>query len=220
MLKLHQVSKSYRDGHDEIKVLHQLNFEVKQGATVALMGESGAGKSTLLHICAGFDRVDSGQVIVDQQDLKTLNDAKLSAFRRKSLGVIFQQYNLIPTLSVHDNICFIRRLNGLADNDNYLGAIIKTLQLESLLNLYPEKLSGGEQQRVAIARALSHKPALLLADEPTGNLDEANSHRVMQLLQKLVQDQQMTLLLVTHSSLVAEYLSRTVYLHDGKIEHG
>ncbi len=220
MLSLQHATKSYRDGHQEIPVLRQLSFSMQPGETVALMGESGAGKSTLLHICAGFESLDSGRVLVRQQDLQTLNDVRLSRFRRRYLGVVFQQYNLIPTLTVGDNISFIRRLNRLSGDPEYLATIINTLQLTPLLHQYPETLSGGEQQRVAIARALSHRPALLLADEPTGNLDETNSQRVMQLLIQLVRQHRMTLLLVTHSPQVASYLSRTVHLQHGQIEDG
>ena len=217
MLSLRRVCKSYHDGRDSIAVLNDVSLDLLPGETLALMGESGAGKSTLLHLCAGLDQADSGKIVVGGDDLGALDDRALARFRRRHLGVVFQQYNLIPTLSVSDNITFVRRLNGQSGDDDYLALIIDSLKLGPLLRAYPESLSGGEQQRVAIARALAHRPGLVLADEPTGNLDERASDVVMALLRQLVDTFHMTLLLVTHSSSVAGHLSRTVRLSGGTL---
>lgn len=220
MLSLRNVSKHYRDGNQRISVLRDINLSVLPGETIALMGESGSGKSTLLHLSAGFVAADSGKILVGKDDLSELSDTALSRFRRHHLGVVFQQYNLLPSINVIDNIRFVRRINGMADDPDFLEPVLGLLKLYPLLNKWPEQLSGGEQQRVAIARAIAHRPGLLLADEPTGNLDEGNSHKVMALLQQLVKEHQMTLLLATHSAVVASYLSRTVRLHKGRLEHG
>jgi putative ABC transport system ATP-binding protein len=209
------ISKTYKDVDREVTVFKDLNFSIDAGQTIALMGQSGTGKSTLLHLLGGFDTVSSGDITIKDANITTMTDAQLSVFRRQQLGMIFQQYNLIPSLSALDNITFVRRLNGLPAMDDDTEQLIDVLGLRERLSHYPAQLSGGEQQRVAIARALAAKPSLILADEPTGNLDEETAAQVMTLLIKAVQLNGVTLLLVTHSQTTASYLHSIWRLEKG-----
>lgn len=217
MISAKQLTKSYQDGHRQVEVFANLNFTINKGQTIALMGQSGSGKSTLLHLLGGFDKATSGEVLIDNQSITQMNDDQISQFRRKHLGMVFQQYNLIPSLTAKDNISFVRRLNGLPAYDEHCEQLIDVLGLTHRLDHYPAELSGGEQQRVAIARALAAKPKVILADEPTGNLDESTAAKVMELLIKAVQLDNVTLLLVTHSQTTASYLDQTWQLSQSNL---
>lgn len=220
MIKVQQLSKTYQDVDRQVTVFDHLDFSLDAGQTVALMGQSGSGKSTLLHLLGGFDNASNGQIIINDHNITTMNDAQLSVFRRTELGMVFQQYNLIPSLTALDNITFVRRLNGLPAMDEATEQLIEVLGLRQRLSHYPAQLSGGEQQRVAIARALAAQPSLILADEPTGNLDEHTAADVMTLLVEAVKLHGVTLLLVTHSKTTADYLQHTWLLKQGKLEQG
>lgn len=218
MISASQIRKTYTDASNTITVFDDLSFTVKAGETIALMGESGAGKSTLLHLLGGFDQPDSGTISIDGHTITDMTDGPLSRFRRQHLGMIFQQYNLIPSLCARDNISFVRRLNGLYAEDEFTRELISVLKLEQRLDHYPAQLSGGEQQRVAIARALASRPSMILADEPTGNLDERTANQVMEQLMQAVALHNSTLLLVTHSAQTADYLNSTWHLEQGQLQ--
>ncbi len=217
MIQVANISKSYHDANREIQVFANLSFTIDVGQTVALMGQSGAGKSTLLHLLGGFDRVDAGDIDVNQCRISKMSDTELSVFRRKHLGMVFQQFNLIPSLNALDNITFTRRLNGMPAEDEHTRQLIAVLGLDDRLHHYPAQLSGGEQQRVAIARALASRPDLILADEPTGNLDEETAAGVMQQLMQAVTLDRSTLLLVTHSQATAAHLGAIWRLEKGRL---
>jgi len=216
LLTLSNVSKSYRTAEGPIAVLRGIDLSVDAAQSVALTGESGSGKSTLLHLAGGLDRADGGSIIVNGEDITALNEAGRAGYRRKTVGLVFQQFNLIPSLSVADNIAFHAKLAGRHDAD-WARELTDTLGLRTLLNRYPEQLSGGQQQRVAIGRTLAARPALVLADEPTGNLDETTSEVVLDLMISLSRSAGSALLLVTHSSRMASKLDRQVVLRGGKI---
>ena len=200
-----------------MQVLGGVNLTLGTGETAALVGESGSGKSTLLHLIAGLDHADDGSILVDGREIAGLDDAGRSAYRRETVALVFQQFNLIPSLNVADNIAFQARLNG-ADDAAWQAELVAALGIGGLEKRYPENLSGGQQQRVAIARALAAKPTLLLADEPTGNLDEAASAAVMALLLELVAKSGTTLLMVTHSATLANQLGRIFTLRGGVLQ--
>ena len=216
MLSVRNLSKSYRSAGEDIAVLRGVNLDVGAGERVALSGESGSGKSTLLHLIAGLDSADGGEIKLDDSCLTRLNDAGRAALRRDRLGLVFQQFNLIPSLSVEDNLAFQARIAGRNDSA-WHAELVERLGLGGLLKRYPEQLSGGQQQRVAIGRALATKPALLLADEPTGNLDEATADDVLALARDLVARTGCGFLMVTHSARLAGTLDRRVTLHAGLI---
>jgi putative ABC transport system ATP-binding protein len=214
LLRLTDVTKTYAG--NEKAVLDRVSLDLEQGDMLALTGESGSGKSTLLHLIGGLDSADSGKVVFDGVDLTPMNDSGRAGLRRGSLGVIFQQFNLIPSLTVARNITFQARLAGRHDPvlDRML---VERLGLGDHLHKYPEQLSGGQQQRVAIARTLAARPQLVLADEPTGNLDEATADNVLALLQDLVMENAASLILVTHSERLAARLPRRAYLRAGRL---
>lgn len=216
MLQVRDVHKSYATAQGPLAVLRGVDLQLKQGESLALMGESGSGKSTLLHLVAGLDQVDGGSIEVAGQRLDRMNESQLANWRRTEIGLVFQQFNLIGSLKVEDNLAFQARLAGRHD-PAWQKQLTERLGLSELLKRYPEQLSGGQQQRVAIGRALASRPGLLLADEPTGNLDEATSDEVLQLLLDLLADSPTSLLMVTHSARVAERLSRKVTLHLGRL---
>ncbi len=216
LLTLSNISKSYRTVEGSVAVLKGIDLSVDAGESVALTGESGSGKSTLLHLSGGLDRADGGSIVVDGRDITALDEAGRAHYRREVVGLVFQQFNLIPSLDVADNIAFHAKLAGRHDA-TWERELAKTLGIGTLLNRYPEQLSGGQQQRVAIARTLAARPALVLADEPTGNLDEATSEIVLDLMISLSRSAGSALLLVTHSSRMAEKLDRRVMLRGGKI---
>jgi putative ABC transport system ATP-binding protein len=216
VLEVTGLTKSYRSAGEEIAVLRGVNLDVTAGERVALTGESGSGKSTLLHLIAGLDAADRGDIRLDDAHVTGLNDAGRAALRRDRLGLVFQQFNLIPSLNVADNLAFQARIAGRHDAA-WQAELIERLGLGSLLKRYPEQLSGGQQQRVAIGRALATKPLLLLADEPTGNLDEATADGVLALTRDLVARTGCGFLMVTHSARLAATLDRQVTLHAGLI---
>ncbi|MCS3468402.1 putative ABC transport system ATP-binding protein [Pseudomonas sp. JUb42] len=216
MLQVTGVFKNYATAQGPLAVLRGVDLHLQQGESLALMGESGSGKSTLLHLIAGLDQVDAGTIEIAGQRLEHMNEAQLANWRRTEIGLIFQQFNLIGSLKVEDNLAFQARLAGRYE-PSWQAELIKRLGLADLLTRYPEQLSGGQQQRVAIGRALASRPALLLADEPTGNLDEATSDEVLQLLLDLLANSSTSLLMVTHSPRVAERLQRTELLHFGRL---
>lgn len=216
MLKVVNLIKSYRSLQETVSVLRGADLNVAPGESVALTGESGSGKSTLLHLIAGLDDADSGEVWIEQTRVTELPDAERAAVRRHRLGLIFQQFNLVPSLTVADNLALQARLAGRHDIA-WQAELIERLGLGATLKRYPEQLSGGQQQRVAIGRALAVKPALLLADEPTGNLDEATADEVLHLTRDLVARSGCGLLMVTHSTRLAAMLDRQVHLSAGRL---
>jgi len=216
MLSIKNLSKSYRYADAVQSVLNQLEFEMAASTSVALLGESGSGKSTLLHLIAGLDRPDSGEILFAGQALHSAPESALAALRRSQLSLVFQQFHLISTLTVLDNIRFQAALCRRQDAV-YEAELIERLALGDQIAKYPHQLSRGQQQRVAIARSLLHKPELVLADEPTGNLDENSSREVMALFSELVRQAGSSLLMVTHSRAMAEFMDRRVHLHNGKL---
>ncbi|SDX09456.1 putative ABC transport system ATP-binding protein [Pseudomonas syringae] len=216
MLQVRNVFKRYTTVQGPLAVLRGVDLHLAEGESLALMGESGSGKSTLLHLIAGLDQVDDGSIEVAGQRLDLMNESQLANWRRTEIGLVFQQFNLIGSLKIADNLAFQARLAGRFDAA-WQAHLIERLGLGALLDRYPEQLSGGQQQRVAIGRALASRPGLLLTDEPTGNLDEATSDEVLQLLLDLLGDSTTSLLMVTHSPRVAERLSRQVILQHGRL---
>ena len=216
MLSVRDLTKTYRTAGEEIAVLRGVNLDIARGERVALTGESGSGKSTLLHLIAGLDAADGGEIRLDGASVGDLSDAGRAALRRDRLGLVFQQFNLIPSLTVEDNLAFQSRIAGRHDAA-WHGELVERLGLHQLLERYPEQLSGGQQQRVAIGRALAARPLLLLADEPTGNLDEATADDVLALARDLVARTGCAFLMVTHSARLAATLDRRVTLHAGRV---
>jgi len=217
MLELKNIHKSFHDGETELQVLRGIDLSLGAGESLALLGASGNGKSTLLQIAAGLETPDRGEVEVHAQRLTELDDTGLARLRRRDLGFVFQQFNLLPGLNVRDNLLFQRRLNGLADRDPWVDELVGQLGLQPLLERPVEVLSGGQQQRVAIARALAHQPGLVYADEPTGNLHDTLSRRVMELLMQLVREAGSSLLMVTHNRGMAAYAGRRLLLEEGRL---
>ena len=216
MLRVRNLTKTYRSAGEQISVLRGVNLDVAAGERVALSGESGSGKSTLLHLIAGLDVADSGEIKLGGDVISKLPDAGRAALRRDRLGLVFQQFNLIPSLTVADNLAFQSRIAGRHDA-RWQAELAERLGLAGLLKRYPEQLSGGQQQRVAVGRALAIKPTFLLADEPTGNLDEATADDVIALTSDLVARSGCGFLMVTHSARLAAMLDRHVTLHAGLI---
>jgi len=217
ILELRAVAKSYHDGETDLQVLHDVDLSLAAGESVALLGASGSGKSTLLQIAAGLEAPDSGEVRVRGRSLTTMARHDLALLRRRHLGFVFQQFNLLPGLDVRDNVLFQRRLNRLPDSDAWTRELYGALELDALLDRPVEVLSGGQQQRVAIARALAHQPQLVFADEPTGNLHDTLSRQVMDLFVRLVNESGSSLLLVTHNREMAAYASRRLRLEAGAL---
>lgn len=217
MLELQSIHKSFHDGESELEVLRGIDLRLEAGQSLALLGASGNGKSTLLQIAAGLEAPDSGVVRLMGLELSRLNEKEIALLRRRELGFVFQQFNLLPGLNVRDNLLFQRRLNGLVDHDVWLDELIEALGLGSMLQRPVEVLSGGQQQRVAIARALAHKPSLVFADEPTGNLHDSLSRRVMDLFSRLVEESGSSLLLVTHNHQMAAFAGQRLLLTEGRL---
>lgn len=218
-LRIQNLSKSFREGDRERTVLHHASLTVGKGELIAILGKSGSGKTTLLNLVSGIDVVDSGDVFLEDRRLTGLDDRAWTLFRRQKIGFIFQFFNLIPTLSVWENIILPLELNGLlspADMDR-ANLLLETVGLADRKSAFPDRLSGGEQQRVAIARALVHDPALVLADEPTGNLDEDTGRHVLGLLEGLTRQAGKSMLLVTHSLEAAAIADRVFALRDGRL---
>ena len=216
LLRVNNVAKSFETGEGTLTVLRGVSLDLTSGKSLALTGESGSGKSTLLYLIGGLDVPDEGRIEILGQDIASLDDPQRAALRRGTVGVVFQQFNLIPSLNVAANLSFHARLSGSEDK-SWTMHLAEYLGLGSLLDRYPEQLSGGQQQRVAIGRTLAARPALVLADEPTGNLDEATADVVMNLLLELVQESGAGLLMVTHSLRRANRLDHQVHLQAGLI---
>lgn len=214
------LTKTYAMGEMQVQALDGVDFSVSAGEFVAIIGKSGSGKSTLLHMLGGLDVPTSGSVIVDGNDLTMLDRTQLALFRRRRVGFIFQQYNLIPDLNVWDNIIFPLALDGVAIDTEFIDELLTALHIADKRDRMPSQLSGGEQQRVAIARALAMRPALILADEPTGNLDTTTSHEVMGLIRTLAAKLHQTLIVVTHDIDIAQLADRIVEMRDGRIVKG
>ena len=216
MLSLKNLSKSFNSPEGQLKVFTDLNLTVGKGESLAILGESGSGKSTLLHIIAGLEKPTAGLVGFQDVDIWASNESKRAKVRREKMAVIFQQFNLIPSLNIEDNIEFHAKIVGTFDAE-FVQNIVKLLKLEDILKKYPEQTSGGQQQRTAIARAVAAKPLLILADEPTGNLDEKNTISVIKILNRLVGKHQTTLLVATHSQTLAASLKKQVILKKGTL---
>lgn len=216
MLTVTDLTKTYHTVEGSVPVLRGINLSVQPGESVALMGESGSGKSTLLHLIGGLDQADGGEIIFESRSVTDLNDAGRAALRKTALGIIFQQFNLIPSMTVGANLAFQARLAGTWDAE-WQAELTSRLGLTDLTHRYPEALSGGQQQRVAIGRTLAGRPKLILADEPTGNLDEATGDAVLNLALSLVKDVGSSFLMVTHSTRLAALLDRRVTLSRGQI---
>ena len=212
-----KIKKYYGKKDNIVKAVDGISLEVENGKFTAIIGTSGSGKSTLLHCLAGLDKPTSGEVILGDRDIYSLNDDELSKIRRQEFGFIFQSFNLIPVLNVYDNIILPIQLDGKKEDKEYIMNIIKKVGLEDQLKKFPNELSGGQQQRVAIARALSNKPAVIFADEPTGNLDSKTTEEVMGLLRSTVSELNQTLLMITHDENIAKEADRVVTISDGKI---
>ena len=217
ILETKSLRKHYGSGETEVRALDGVDFRVEKGEFVAVVGTSGSGKSTLLHMLGGLDRPTSGSVTVDGRDIFSLKDEALTIFRRRKIGFVFQNYNLVPVLSVYENIVLPIQLDGQRPDGPYVDQIIETLGLEKKLRSLPNNLSGGQQQRVAIARALAAKPAIILADEPTGNLDSKTSQDVMGLLKITSQKFAQTIVMITHNEEIAQMADRIIRIEDGKI---
>ena len=217
VLETKDLRKVYGAGDTEVRALDGVDLTVEQGEFVAVVGTSGSGKSTLLHMLGGLDRPTGGTVSVDGRDIFSLKDEELTIFRRRKIGFVFQNYNLVPVLNVYENIVLPLQLDGRKPDQDYLHRIIETLGLEQKLHSLPNNLSGGQQQRVAIARALAAKPAILLADEPTGNLDSRTSQDVMSLLKVTGVRFAQTIVMITHNEEIAQMADRIVRIEDGRI---
>ena len=217
ILETRDLKKYYGTGDTQVKALDGVDLNIQQGEFVAIVGTSGSGKSTLLHMLGGLDRPTSGTVIVDGKDIFALKDEALTIFRRRKIGFVFQAYNLVPVLSVWENIVLPVELDGRKVDEAYVEEVIATLGLEKKLRNLPGQLSGGQQQRVAIARALATKPAILLADEPTGNLDSRTSQDVLGLMKVTGQKFAQTMVMITHNEEIAQMADRIVRIEDGRI---
>ena len=217
VLQTKDLKKYYGSGDTLVKALDGVDLSVEDGEFVAIVGTSGSGKSTLLHMLGGLDRPTAGSVIVDGQDIFSLKDEALTIFRRRKIGFVFQSYNLVPVLTVYENIVLPIQLDGGTVDQDYVGQVISALGLEKKLQNLPSQLSGGQQQRVAIARALAAKPAILLADEPTGNLDSKTSQDVLSLMKVTGQRFAQTMVMITHNEEIAQLSDRIVRIEDGRI---
>ncbi|WP_293008959.1 MULTISPECIES: ABC transporter ATP-binding protein [unclassified Oscillibacter] len=217
ILQTHDLKKLYGIGENTVHALDGVSLQVETGEFVAIVGTSGSGKSTLLHMLGGLDRPTSGTVTVDGKDIFSLKDEELTIFRRRKIGFVFQNYNLVPVLNVYENIVLPIQLDGNTPDRPYVDSIIETLGLPSKLQNLPNNLSGGQQQRVAIARALAAKPAIILADEPTGNLDSKTSQDVLGLLKVTGQKFSQTIVMITHNEEIAQLADRIVRIEDGLI---
>lgn len=220
ILEAKELRKIYGVGEGEVRALDGASLTIKNGEFVAIVGTSGSGKSTMLHMLGGLDRPTSGTVVVDGKDIFAFKDDELTIFRRRKIGFVFQNFNLVPVLNVYDNIVLPIELDGNTPDKAYIDQIISTLGLESKLNNLPNNLSGGQQQRVAIARALATKPAIILADEPTGNLDSKTTLDVMGLLKVTSQKFKQTIVMITHNEEIAQMADRIIRIEDGKIIGG
>ena len=220
ILKTNNLRKYYGKGENLVKAIDDANIDIKEGEFVAIVGRSGSGKSTLLHMIGGLDNPTDGKVYINNKDIFTLKEEELAIFRRRNIGFIFQHFNLIPSLNVWENITLPVGLDGKEINKDFVNDIVKSIGLEDKLESLPNTLSGGQQQRVAIARALVTRPAIILADEPTGNLDTKTSDEVMSLLKTMIKKYSQTLVMITHDESIAQMADRVIYIEDGKVVKG
>lgn len=217
ILEVKNLCKTYGKGDTMVKALDNVSFSVEKGEFIAIVGPSGSGKSTLLHILGGVDVPTSGNVIIDKTDISQLNETALAIFRRRQIGLVYQFYNLIPILTVEENLTLPLLLNGKKPDAKTVGNLVNQLGLEQRLQHLPNQLSGGQQQRVSIGRALINNPALLLADEPTGNLDSENSREIISLLRRFNKQSNQTVIIITHDERIALSADRVIAIGDGKI---
>lgn len=217
ILKVENLNKIYGKGENEVKAVNNISFSVEKGEFVAIVGASGSGKSTLLHLLGGVDRPTSGRVFIDGQDIYKLNDEQLAIFRRRQVGLIYQFYNLIPILNVEENITLACNLDGKEVKQEKLDEMLKTLKLENRRKHLPNELSGGQQQRVSIGRAIINNPAIMLADEPTGNLDSKASEEIISLLRLSNKKYNQTVIVITHDEKIALEADRVITIDDGRI---
>lgn len=217
ILKIENLSKVYGKGNTAVKALDNVSFSINKGEFVAIIGPSGSGKSTLLHLLGGVDRPSSGKIFIDNTDIYNLNETQLAIFRRRQIGLIYQFYNLIPVLTVEENMTLPLLLDGHQVDQKQFKQIVEALGLENRLNHLPNQLSGGQQQRVSIGRALMNNPALMLADEPTGNLDSKNSNEIIDLLKMFNKTYNQTLIMITHDERIALQADRIMTIKDGRI---
>ena len=218
ILKVKDLKKIYGKYENEVRALDGIDLDIEPHNFTAIVGASGSGKSTLLHCVAGLDKPTLGNVYLDDVDLYTLNDDKLSEIRRQEFGFIFQSYNLIPVINVYDNIVLPVLLDGKKEDKEYVMRLINKLGIEKQIKKYPNELSGGQQQRVAIARALANRPSVIFADEPTGNLDSKTTNEVMNMLEWCVKEYKQTLVMITHNDNIAKTADRIITIKDGKID--
>ena len=220
IIQIRDLQKSYDEGDRTLRVLDAVNLDIRAGEFFALLGASGSGKSTLLNLLSGIDQPDSGSIAIDGINITALNDTQLTLFRRDNVGIIFQFFNLIPTLTVLENITLPQELGGLRRSEAEAAAhdLLMRVGLDHRAETFPDKLSGGEQQRVAIARALLHQPKVVLADEPTGNLDDETGSKVLALLLRLTREAGKTLIMATHSSEIVKFADRVCRIHEGHLE--
>lgn len=220
ILEAINLKKHYSVGSCLVKAVDDVSFSVEKSEFIVIVGSSGSGKTTLLNLLGGLDTADSGQVVIQEQSLFDMADEARTIFRRKNIGFIFQNYNLLQSLDVYKNITIPVRLDGIKPDKEYILEIIRKLGLEEKMSVRPNQLSGGQQQRVAIARALAAKPAIILADEPTGNLDSKTSLEVLELMQATLKELNQTILMITHNETIAKMADRVIYIADGKIAGG
>ena len=220
VLHTNNLKKIYGNGENQVKALDGINLSIKQGEFVSIVGTSGSGKSTLLHMLGGLDQPTDGKVFVDGKDIFSMKKDALTIFRRRKIGFVFQAFNLVPVLNVYENIVLPIELDGNPVDKKYVGEVIASLGLKDKVNSMPNQLSGGQQQRVAIARALATKPAIVLADEPTGNLDSKTSQDVLGLLKITGQKFNQTIVMITHNQEIAQMADRMVHIEDGRIVGG
>lgn len=217
LLKVNSLTKTYQKNNKIINAVDNVSFEISKGSFVAITGESGSGKSTLLHMLGGLEHPTSGEIILDNTNIYSFNDDQLTIFRRRQIGMVYQFYNLIPTLNVKENILLPILLDRKEVNQSYFNQIVSSLHIEDELNSYPNNLSGGQQQRVTLARALIHNPTLLLCDEPTGNLDSSNAHEIADLLKLISKKYDTTIIMITHDMNIAMQADEIYLMEDGKI---
>ncbi|EOE7229462.1 ABC transporter ATP-binding protein [Clostridioides difficile] len=217
ILYTENLSKHYGKGESLVKALDNVNLEINEGEFVAIIGKSGSGKSTLLHMIGGLDIPTSGKVYIDNKNIFTLKEEELAVFRRRKIGFIFQSYNLIPSLNVWENVVLPIGLDGREVDETFIKELLKSLGLENKRDVLPNTLSGGQQQRVAIARALATRPAIILPDEPTGNLDSKTSDEVMSILKSMSKKYSQTLVMITHDDSIAQMADRVIFIEDGKV---
>ena len=220
ILSVRNLKKYYNTGENTVKALDGIDLDIYKGEFLAIVGTSGSGKSTLLHMLGGLDNPTAGQVMIDGSDISGLSRDELTIYRRRKIGFVFQNYNLLPIMNVYDNIVLPIRLDGIKPDDDYIEEILGLLKLEDKKYFMPNQLSGGQQQRVALARALAIKPAIILADEPTGNLDSRTSQDVLGLLKVSSQKLAQTIVMITHNEEIAQLADRIIRIEDGKIVKG